>query len=109
VILLIFVLIFIVIMVFVVPGLVKVLTSSRPSVSVYYANNNAILFFVNQWYLAVAVVENRSILYYYPRTKEGKDVFDALILKLRFWQFFLESYIARLQKIINLILPVFDY
>ncbi len=115
VILLIFVLIFIVIMVFVVPGLVKVLTSSGQALPFTTQIIIAISdFFVNQWYLAVAVAGGiGAFFYYYPRTKEGKDVFDALILKLPvFGNFFRNLYIARfaenLSTLISAGIPITD-
>lgn len=98
VILTIFVLIFIVIMVFVIPGLVKVLTSSGQELPITTKIIIAISnFFINQWYVVVAVFAALgAFFYYYPRTKEGKDFFDSLILKIPvFGNFFRNLFLAR--------------
>lgn len=98
VILTIFVLIFIVIMVFVIPGLVKVLTASGQSLPITTQIIIAISnFFVHQWYIVTAFFAALiAFFYYYPKTKEGKDFFDATILKLPvFGNFFRNLFLAR--------------
>jgi type IV pilus assembly protein PilC len=98
VILTIFILIFIVIMVFVIPGLVKVLTASGQSLPITTQIIIAISnFFVHQWYIVAAFFAALiAFFYYYPKTKEGKDVFDATILKLPvFGNFFRNLFLAR--------------
>lgn len=115
VILTIFVLIFIVIMVFVIPGLVKVISSTGQNLpwttQVIIAISN---FFVNQWYIVlIAVAALVAFLYYYPRTREGKDVFDSLILKIPvfgtfFRNLFLTRFAENLSTLIAAGIPIAD-
>ena len=115
VILVVFVLIFIVIMVFVIPGLVKVLTSSGQKLPITTQIVIAISdFCINQWYIVVALFGGVfAFFYYYPRTKEGKDFFDAFILKLPvFGNFFRNLFLARfaenLSTLISAGIPIAD-
>lgn len=115
VILTIFVLIFIVIMVFVIPGLVKVLTSSGQelpfSTKIIIAISD---FCVERWYVLVAgFIGIGAFFYYYPKTKEGKEFFDTLVLKIPiFGNFFRNLFLARfaenLSTLISAGIPIAD-
>jgi len=98
VILTIFVLIFIVIMIFVIPNLVTVLESTGADLP--FATKIIIVisnFFSAYWYIVLAATALlASFIYYYPKTKEGKDLVDAMMLKLPiFGNFFKDIYISR--------------
>ncbi|MDD5569282.1 MAG: type II secretion system F family protein [Candidatus Pacebacteria bacterium] len=98
VILVVFVLIFTVIMVFVIPGLVKVLESTGQELPIATRIIIGVSnFFINQWYLLLILVGGLvAFFWYYPKTKEGKDFFDSLILKIPiFKNFFRNLYLAR--------------
>jgi type IV pilus assembly protein PilC len=94
----IFVLIFIVIMIFVIPNLVKILEGTGQELpfatKIIIAISN---FFTNFWYIALAAFALLiSFVYYYPRTKEGRDFTDKMILKLPiFGRFLRDIYISR--------------
>ncbi|MFA6251913.1 MAG: type II secretion system F family protein [Candidatus Paceibacterota bacterium] len=98
VILTIFVLIFIVIMIFVIPNLVTVLEGTGADLP--FATKIIIVisnFFSAYWYLVLAAVALlAAFTYYYPKTKEGRDLVDAMLLKLPlFGNFFKDIYISR--------------
>ena len=98
VIVVIFILIFIVLMIFVIPGLVKVLVESGSELP--FATKIIITisdFFVNFWYLVVLIVGGiASFLIYYPKTPQGKDIFDRFSLKIPVFGPFLKNlYLTR--------------
>ncbi|MFA5013123.1 MAG: type II secretion system F family protein [Candidatus Paceibacterota bacterium] len=110
-----FVLIFIVIMVFVIPGLVKVLEGSGQEMPITTKIVIAISnFFVDFWYLVLLFFFGiASFFYFYPKTKEGKDIIDRFILKLPiFGNFFKNLYLARfaenLSTLISAGIPIAD-
>jgi len=84
VIMVVFVLIFIVIMVFIIPGLVEVLESSGQELPLATRIIMAISdFFVAYWYLAIILMGGIvGFFVKYPKTPEGKDLFDRILLKL---------------------------
>lgn len=110
-----FIAIFIVIMVYVIPGLIDVISSTGQSLpwttQVIIAISN---FLRNQWYIIMAVVAGLvAFLIYYPRTKEGKDVIDSFILKIPiFGNFLRNTYIMRfaenLSTLISAGIPIAD-
>ncbi|MDD5639574.1 MAG: type II secretion system F family protein [Candidatus Pacebacteria bacterium] len=93
-----FVLIFIIIMIFVVPNLVTILESTGKELpiatKIIIAVSN---FFTNYWYIVLAVTAGlASFAYYYPKTKEGKNFVDRIIIKMPIFGHFLRDiYIAR--------------
>lgn len=93
VILTVFLIIFIVIIVYVIPGLVEVLESSGaelPFVTRLVISISE--FFVNFWWAVLAVILSIVFFFiYYPKTKEGKQVFDELSLKLPIFGNFLKN------------------
>lgn len=98
VILVIFVLIFIVLMVFVVPGLVEVLIESGQELP--FATRIIIAisdFFVNFWYLVLVLGAGMVAFFiYYPKTPQGKDLFDTFSLKIPIFGPFLKNlYLTR--------------
>ena len=98
VILIIFILIFIVLMIFVIPGLVKVLVESGQELPL--ATRIIITvsdFFVTYWYLVVGVILGLvGFFIYYPKTEKGKNLFDAIVLKIPiFGPFFKNLYLTR--------------
>jgi type II secretory pathway component PulF len=98
VILVIFILIFAVIMIFVVPGLTKVLTSSGQELPIATKIIIAISdFFVSYWYMALAVFLGLVTFFIkFPQTKKGKDIFDTLLLKIPvIGNFFKNLYLTR--------------
>ncbi|MCK9578482.1 type II secretion system F family protein [bacterium] len=98
IILTIFVLIFIVIMIFVIPNLVTVLQGTGQELPVATKIIISISnFFTNFWYLVlIAFAGLAAFVYYYPRTKEGKDFVDKMLLKIPiFGNFFKDIYVSR--------------
>ena len=84
VIVIIFILIFIVLMIFVIPGLVKVLVESGGELplatKIIIGISN---FFVKFWYLVIGGAGGIAAFFiYYPKTEQGKDIFDAVALKI---------------------------
>ena len=84
VIMVVFVLIFIVIMVFIIPGLVEVLEGTGQELPIATRIIMGISdFFVLYWYLVIllfgAIV---AFFIKYPKTPEGKDLFDRTLLKI---------------------------
>ncbi|MDD3032575.1 MAG: type II secretion system F family protein [Candidatus Pacebacteria bacterium] len=84
VILVVFSIIFVVIVVYVIPGLVEVLESSGaelPLVTrvVIGVSNFVINFW---WFLILIIAGIVSFLYYYPKTPEGKKATDVLVLNI---------------------------
>jgi type IV pilus assembly protein PilC len=98
VILIIFILIFIVLMIFVIPGLVKVLVESGQEMPIA---TKVIIWvsdiFVRYWYLVIGILLGvAGFFIYYPKTEKGKDVFDALSLKIPIFGSFLKNlYLTR--------------
>jgi type IV pilus assembly protein PilC len=98
IILVVFVLIFIVLMVFVIPQLTKILIEGGKELPfatrVVIAISN---FFINWWWVLLIVVILLFLFFYiYPKTQEGKEVFDRLSLKLPIiGNFFRNIYLAR--------------
>ncbi|MFA5080366.1 MAG: type II secretion system F family protein [Candidatus Paceibacterota bacterium] len=93
-----FVLIFIIIMIFVIPNLVTILESTGKELPIATKIIIAISdFFTNFWYIALAVIAGlASFIYYYPKTKEGKNFVDRMILKMPIFGHFLRDiYISR--------------
>jgi len=98
VIVVIFILIFIVLMIFVIPGLVKVLIDSGSELPLATKMIIAISdFFINFWYLVVLIMGGITAFFiYYPRTSQGKDVFDRISLKIPIFGPFLKNlYLTR--------------
>jgi len=98
VILIIFILIFVVLMIFVIPGLVKVLVESGQELPIATKIIISISdFFVNFWYLVVGLLAGITAFFiYYPKTAKGKDVFDAISLKIPIFGPFLKNlYLTR--------------
>lgn len=98
VILIIFILIFIVLMIFVIPGLVEVLVESGQELPL--ATRIIITvsdFFVKFWYLITGLLLGLvGFFIYYPKTPKGKDLFDAVSLKIPiFGAFFKNLYLTR--------------
>lgn len=94
----IFVLIFIVIMIFVIPSLVTVLEGTGQELPIATKIIIGISrFFTNFWYIVlIAFAGLAGFVYYYPRTKEGKNLLDKLLLKIPiFGNFFKDIYISR--------------
>jgi len=94
----IFILIFVVIMIFVIPNLVTILEGTGQELP--FATKIIIViskFFTNFWYIALAAFALlASFVYYYPRTKEGKDFTDKLVLKTPiFGRFLKDIYVSR--------------
>ena len=93
IILVVFVLIFTVIMVFIIPGLIGVLEGTNQELptatKIVMAISN---FFVKFWYLIfVAIISIISFFLFYIKTKEGKEIFDNLILKMPIFGSFLKN------------------
>jgi len=84
VILVVFSIIFIVIVVYVIPGLVEVLESSGAELPLVTRIVIGVSdFVINFWWLLILMVGGlASFLYSYPRTEEGKKVTDALVLNI---------------------------
>jgi len=84
VILVIFVLIFAVIMIFVIPGLVEVLRDTGQELPLATRIIMGISdFFVNFWYIVVLMFGGIILFFVkYPKTPSGKDLFDRTLLKL---------------------------
>ncbi|MFZ2390219.1 MAG: type II secretion system F family protein [Minisyncoccales bacterium] len=98
VIMVIFILIFIVLMIFVIPGLVKVLVESGQELPVATKMIIAISdFFVNYWYLVIVILLGAAGFFiYYPKTKQGRDIFDKISLKIPIFGPFLKNlYLTR--------------
>jgi type IV pilus assembly protein PilC len=98
VILIIFILIFVVLMIFVIPGLVKVLVESGQELPIATKIIISISdFFVNFWYLVVGLLAGITAFFiYYPKTAKGKDVFDAISLRIPIFGPFLKNlYLTR--------------
>jgi len=98
VIMIIFVLIFIVLMIFVIPGLVKVLVDSGQEMPIATKIIITISdFFVNFWYIVTGgVIGIIAFFNYYPKTKQGKDIFDRISLKIPVFGPFLKNiYLTR--------------
>ena len=98
VILIVFVLIFVVIMMFIVPGLVEVLESSGQELPIATKIIIAISdFFVLYWYMALILV--LSVIFFFikfPQTKFGKDVTDKFLINIPvFGNFFKNLYLTR--------------
>ncbi|MCK9393542.1 MAG: type II secretion system F family protein [Candidatus Paceibacterota bacterium] len=94
----IFILIFIIIMIFVIPNLITILESTGKELP--FATKIIISisqFFTQFWYLAItAAASLAAFVYYYPKTKEGKDFTDKMILKVPIFGHFLRDiYISR--------------
>lgn len=97
-ILLIFSLIFVVIMVFVIPNLVTILEGTGQELPfatkiIIYTSD----FFVNYWYIVLLAISTiGAFSYYYPQTKEGKDLIDRSLLKAPLFGEFLKNiYLSR--------------
>jgi len=84
VILVIFVLIFTVIMIFVIPGLVEVLRGTGQELPLATRIIMGISdFFVNFWYIVILLFGGIITFFVkYPKTPSGKDLFDRTLLKL---------------------------
>jgi len=84
VILVVFILIFAVIMIFVIPGLVDILESSGQELPIATKMIILISDIVNRfWYLLLlGLVGIVALLTLYPKTEEGKEITDNLILKI---------------------------
>jgi type II secretory pathway component PulF len=98
VIVVIFILIFIVLMIFVIPGLVKVLVESGSELPLATKIIISISdFFVNFWYIVVLIFGGLATFFvYYPKTPQGKDVFDRASLKIPIFGPFLKNlYLTR--------------
>jgi type II secretory pathway component PulF len=111
----IFVLIFIVLMTFVVPNLVKVLTASGQQLPMVTQILIGISdFFVVRWYIVLVVLAALAgFIIYYPKTKEGKEVIDTFILKVpvfgRFFQnLFLTRFAENFSTLIAAGIPIAD-
>jgi type II secretory pathway component PulF len=97
-ILVIFSLIFVVIMIFVIPNLVTILEGTgqelpfATQIIIFISN-----FFVNYWYIVLLMASAvGAFAYYYPKTKEGKDVIDRAVLKAPLFGDFLRNiYLSR--------------
>lgn len=93
VVMIIFVLIFVVLMIFVIPGLVKVLVESGQDLPI--ATKIIIVisdFFVNFWYLVIGILGGIAAFFiYYPKTKQGKRLFDTVSLKVPIFGPFLKN------------------
>jgi len=99
--LIVFVAIFIIMMIFVIPGLVSILQGSGQALPIATKIIIAISnFFVNFWYLILALAIGLTFFFiYYPRTEKGKDVFDRISLRLPILGNFLkETYVMRLAE-----------
>lgn len=97
-IMLVFTLIFVVIMVFVIPNLVNILTGTGQELPIAtQIIINISNFFVNYWYIVLLGFSTfAAFAYYYPQTKEGKDLVDRAILKMPLFGNFLRNiYLAR--------------
>lgn len=93
VIMIIFVLIFIVLMIFVIPGLVKVLVESGQELPIATKIIITISdFFVNFWYIVFGMLGAIAAFFiYYPKTVQGKDLFDRVSLKIPIFGPFLKN------------------
>lgn len=84
VVLVVFAIIFTVVVVYIIPGLVEVLESSGAELplvtKIVIGVSN---FAVNYWWAVLLILTGiTSFIYYYPKTKEGKQVTDAILLKI---------------------------
>ena len=84
VVLVVFTVIFLVVVIYIIPGLVEVLESSGAELplvtKIVIGVSN---FAVNYWWVVLlGLIGILSFSIYYPKTKEGKQVVDALILKV---------------------------
>lgn len=84
IILVVFILIFIVLMVFVIPQLTKILIGAGKELptatKIVIGISN---FFINWWWaILIGGIIIFLFFYFYPKTKEGKEVFDRISLKL---------------------------
>lgn len=84
VVLVVFAIIFTVVVVYIIPGLVEVLESSGAELplvtKIVIGVSN---FVVNYWWAVLLILIGiASFVYYYPKTKEGKQVTDAILLKV---------------------------
>jgi len=84
VVLVVFAVIFIVVVIYIIPGLVEVLESSGAELplvtKIVIGISN---FAVNYWWIVlIGLIVITSFVIYYPKTKEGKQVTDTLILKI---------------------------
>lgn len=84
VILLVFILIFAVIMIFVIPGLVEVLEGTGQELPIVTRIIMAISdFFVVYWYLALIFLAGIITFFVkFPKSKMGKDIFDNLLINM---------------------------
>jgi len=84
VILVIFILIFAVIMIFVVPGLVEVLEGTGQELPIATQIIIAVSdFFVSYWYMVLAIFLGIVAFFIqFPKTPLGKDIFDSVLLKM---------------------------
>lgn len=94
----IFALIFIVIMIFVIPNLVTILEGTGQELpfatQIIIKTSN---LFTNFWYIMLAGIAGiAAFAFYYPKTKEGKDLIDKTILEVPiFGNFLRDIYLAR--------------
>lgn len=93
VVMVIFVLIFIVLMIFVIPGLVKVLVESGQELPIATKIIITISdFFVNFWYIVIGgIMGLAAFLIYFPKTAQGKDIFDTIAIKIPIFGPFLKN------------------
>jgi len=93
VIVVIFILIFIVLMIFVIPGLVKVLVESGQELPLATKIIISVSdFFVKFWYLIFAAFGGLIAFFiYYPKSVQGKDIFDRFYLKIPIFGPFLKN------------------
>jgi type IV pilus assembly protein PilC len=94
----IFALIFIIIMIFVIPNLVTILEGTGQELP--FATQiiiNTSNFLTNFWYVMLAALAGiAAFAFYYPKTKEGKDLIDKTILEVPiFGNFLRDIYLAR--------------
>lgn len=84
IILIVFVLIFAVIMIFIIPGLVEVLQEAGSELPLATRIIMGISsFFVHYWYLALLLLGGIIVFFVqFPKTKTGKDFFDRLIINM---------------------------
>ena len=85
-------------MIFVIPGLVKVLVDSGQEMPIATKIIITISdFFVNFWYIVTGgVIGIIAFFNYYPKTKQGKDIFDRISLKIPVFGPFLKNiYLTR--------------
>lgn len=93
-----FVLIFAVIMIFIIPGLVEVLLSAGKELPLLTKVIIALSdFFVHYWYILLLIVFGIVTFFVrFPKTKVGKDIFDRILLKIPvLGSFFKSLYLSR--------------